>query len=270
MGRHIHSISFLIAALLAPDSTWALLESDTAPKRLREAIAELESVDAEWRLNDADFRALRESGSPSDTEVREYAEFVADLQRRVFEACEAVRQLGGNNEQHSVDCVVVQESESPSDALQEVLDQASSQPTEQQTAEDLEKRLKQIEGGFDGMILTQQEKIAGRRESSPYIKSWPDEEPDPSSEGGVPSEGRAGETDRSQEGGQGQSAPEYERGAGPGVDKGDVPDSDVEARGDSSDDDIVARQLREAAMTETDPALKEQLWKEYERYKSSL
>jgi len=37
----------------------------------------------------------------------------------------------------------------------------------------------------------------------------------------------------------------------------------------SSDDDIVARQLREAAEKETDPQLKAKLWKEYEEYKKS-
>jgi hypothetical protein len=37
----------------------------------------------------------------------------------------------------------------------------------------------------------------------------------------------------------------------------------------TQDDDIVARQLREAAEKETDPVLKEKLWKEYEEYKKS-
>jgi len=37
----------------------------------------------------------------------------------------------------------------------------------------------------------------------------------------------------------------------------------------SADDDIVARQLREAAEKETDPELKAKLWKEYEDYKKS-
>lgn len=36
---------------------------------------------------------------------------------------------------------------------------------------------------------------------------------------------------------------------------------------DGSDDDVVARQLREAAMKETDPRLRERLWDEYRRYK---
>ena len=36
-----------------------------------------------------------------------------------------------------------------------------------------------------------------------------------------------------------------------------------------SDDDIVARRLRKAAEEETDPELKERLWKEYNEYKKS-
>ncbi len=36
----------------------------------------------------------------------------------------------------------------------------------------------------------------------------------------------------------------------------------------AADDDIVARQLREAAEQETDPVLKEKLWKEYESYRT--
>ena len=36
------------------------------------------------------------------------------------------------------------------------------------------------------------------------------------------------------------------------------------------DDDIVARQIQEAASAEQDPALREKLWKEYERYRSGL
>jgi len=38
----------------------------------------------------------------------------------------------------------------------------------------------------------------------------------------------------------------------------------------SKDDDIVARQLREAAERETDPRLRKRLWEEYRRYKEGL
>ena len=40
--------------------------------------------------------------------------------------------------------------------------------------------------------------------------------------------------------------------------------------GDGQDDDIVAQQLREAAIAEKDPDLREKLWEEYRRYKSSF
>ena len=34
------------------------------------------------------------------------------------------------------------------------------------------------------------------------------------------------------------------------------------------DDDVVARQIREAAMREKDPKLREKLWDEYRKYKN--
>jgi hypothetical protein len=48
-------------------------------------------------------------------------------------------------------------------------------------------------------------------------------------------------------------------GSGPSTVPADIPDG--------SDDDVVARQLREAAMKETDPELREKLWQEYRNYK---
>lgn len=36
---------------------------------------------------------------------------------------------------------------------------------------------------------------------------------------------------------------------------------------DGRDDDIVARQIREAALKETDPELRDKLWDEYRKYK---
>jgi hypothetical protein len=38
---------------------------------------------------------------------------------------------------------------------------------------------------------------------------------------------------------------------------------------DGSDDDVIARRLRKAAEQETDPELKDRLWKEYVEYKKN-
>ena len=52
-----------------------------------------------------------------------------------------------------------------------------------------------------------------------------------------------------------------------GVGGGSGPNTVPAGIPDGSDDDIVARQLREAAMNETDPELREKLWQEYRNYK---
>jgi len=56
-------------------------------------------------------------------------------------------------------------------------------------------------------------------------------------------------------------------GGAEGTGDQDAVPSDV---GDGSDDDIIARQLREAAMNEEDPDLRERLWEEYRTYKASV
>ena len=50
----------------------------------------------------------------------------------------------------------------------------------------------------------------------------------------------------------------------PGISDSAPPPADI---GDGRDDDIIARQLREAAMKEQDPELRAKLWDEYRKYK---
>jgi len=81
----------------------------------------------------------------------------------------------------------------------------------------------------------------------------------------------SGETDSGgSSGGNAQEGDDSEGsvgGSGPGGEGSSRAPADV---GDGADDDIVARQLREAAMAEEDPELREKLWDEYRRYKASL
>ena len=65
---------------------------------------------------------------------------------------------------------------------------------------------------------------------------------------------------------EGRGKPGDAAGAGQGAGGTGAPPSSYTP---SPDDDIVARQLREAAEKETDPELKAKLWKEYEEYKKS-
>lgn len=84
------------------------------------------------------------------------------------------------------------------------------------------------------------------------------------------------ENDQRDNTGPSQNAPDYSTGSGYSK-SGSIPAGGNEAKDteqippdlrDVSNDDIVARQLREAAMAEQDPELKEKLWEEYRKYKN--
>lgn len=78
--------------------------------------------------------------------------------------------------------------------------------------------------------------------------------------GNGPGSGKSGERGTGQTGGGGFGGG-AKGGGGPNTAPADIPDG--------SDDDVVARQLREAATNETDPELREKLWQEYRNYKKS-
>lgn len=101
-------------------------------------------------------------------------------------------------------------------------------------------------GGFGGGDFADGGPVAGD-EGEPAGDAPPD-----------PASGRAGsETEEATQGGV--AGDPSRQGADPRV-PSDIPAGDG--------DDIVARQLREAAMAEEDPELREKLWQEYRDYKS--
>lgn len=66
------------------------------------------------------------------------------------------------------------------------------------------------------------------------------------------------------------NTPDLSGDAAPGAPGRAVVAAPPPGMGDGRDDDIVARQLREAASREADPVLREKLWEEYRRYKAGL
>jgi hypothetical protein len=163
-------------------------------------------------------------------------------------------------------------------------------PEEERAA--LDGRLQVALAEFDDMLLEQQQALEEKQRQDPL----PSRE-DPASPRGAGGSG----AQTASGGGAGQSAGQQGRGqqagmqgGGPAGDNstGGSQDSGGAAGGDSStggvegdraqgdprvpkdvgdgrDDDVVARQLREAAMKEEDPELREKLWDEYREYKKS-
>jgi hypothetical protein len=158
------------------------------------------------------------------------------------------------------------------------------------TAEDrraqIDRRFEETFGVFDDRMRKEQEAIsqerAARGSGSASGGAAAEDEAGAAGEGDEQGSGEAasgqgpGAGQGGEAGGRGESAGEQsgEQGGGGGVGGGgplggsgpstvpaDIPDG--------RDDDIVARQLREAAIKETDPELRERLWEEYRQYKKS-
>ncbi len=136
--------------------------------------------------------------------------------------------------------------------------------TADERREVLDKSLDDSLGEFDKTLAEEQRRTAAERDART------------ASAGGGAGEGggRAAAEPGSREGDlrseRGMAAGRSESQAGDRQDRGTVgagsgaPNRGVES---GDDDDIVARRLRRAAEQETDPELKEKLWKEYQDYK---
>jgi len=134
----------------------------------------------------------------------------------------------------------------------------------------LDGELSRGTGDFDQLILRERETIRRTAKNGP----GEGEEESPEEAGGGGSYGEGG-------GAGGQFPPMAGGGGGGQGGPGPIPretyDADIPAQAavyappgdipDGVDDDVVARQLREAAMREPDPKLREKLWEEYRRYK---
>ncbi|WP_153039141.1 hypothetical protein [Microbulbifer sp. Q7] len=136
---------------------------------------------------------------------------------------------------------------------------------------------------YDGMILRERDYVRNRPASAEEQEAAENEVPPgesledliQSAEAELPAPPPSG-------GGEGGSGPEQNNSSGqatgPGLPtrgrKGEYNHTNTAAvvpadipSGD--DDDVVARQIREAAMREADPELQERLWEEYRKYKKS-
>ena len=137
----------------------------------------------------------------------------------------------------------------------------------------LNQALEESLGQFDGEILgsrqSAQARDAQRGSTGTDIAMIDDEqgegEPEGGSEngqgpGGLPGDMSSGTGSRPglpQQARQG----EYQHASSGATVPADIPDG--------TDDDVVARQIREAAMKEQDPELREKLWEEYRKYRAS-
>jgi len=233
----------------------------------------------EWRREDAAYRSARSAARISPRESEEYAGYVAGLRLRVLEQCEIVRGLGGEEAVKDFDCV--RTGAEPRRAVAVVPPAAVLTEEEKRAA--LQARLDALEGDIDEDLQKRQQEIrqtstgsgrgtgaGGGAAGGGAAGSGSGKEAGKDAGKGTtwsnPEATASSEKDGSSAAGSASSPPSASS-SGPATTGRPGTGGRQASRDGGSDDDVVARQLREAAEKETDPVLKEKLWAEYRKYK---
>lgn len=288
-GRHHDSrMNFFRFSILC----WALLSVGVRgdveiQDRLREAERELNMAEAASRRVQSRLSELQadpEAATDQILAMEAYAHELEEIVKIRRQTLKDVREIAGQPVE-SPDPVVLQGMEAFEEALGELPD-GTDPETEQ---ERLDREFLASLQAFDSMIgdhlaqvkrevnarMARGEQAVGERQSAAdeaeaLLRSM-GVDPGGEAEAGETQVASAESDRREAEGEAGEvaSAETTETAGGTevaGGTRGGTGEETGASRSPRSDDDIVARQLREAAEKETDPVLRERLWKEYEAY----
>ncbi|MCP3661562.1 MAG: hypothetical protein GY696_03540 [Gammaproteobacteria bacterium] len=220
------------------------------------------TVDAENRMYE-EYLALNNRGQLSNQEQGIFQSYLSDLVLRINKQCRSINEKYPELDlsQYPCDTVLIQKGPS-----MEELEQSSLLSDELAAMDaELAKGLTEV----DELLLQEQEKISAQTSALSSIQTAGDNEQQ-AAEGGA-----AETTDLSRENSENGKTGEEESSESREGYGGSLLGYPTGGKGspheipDGSDDDIVARQLREAAEKESDPELKRKLWDEYRRYKQS-
>jgi hypothetical protein len=235
----------------------------------------------------SELNALKQSGKANPDDLKNYDTYLSRVQamvaehQKMVEEMEKARAAHRGAEKIGGGSQATPPSGSPSAAMAPEKDAGEMG--------NLDRTLSDSLSEFDQMLLKEMDEIRAKSESrmstlaqeaasaAGKIGEGGEEAGTSSAEGGSEAGAEAGGEEGSKAARQGESGGSYENvpttdGPVAGGSSAGGPASGQQAGRPSAsdqDDDIVARQLREAAEKETDPELKKKLWKEYEDYKKA-
>ena len=258
-------VVFLSVMIINEGNSWSSPTTPTGNRTADELRSSILSLDKVIRNT---MKTISENSgttllSPQETgELREFAFY---LQTRVALYCE---QLAS---QFSVQMLIDLPCPSPEMPAGAGITLPPPATTGKEEIDKLEQQLAESMGAFDEMLLAEETRVASHRPNSSgtdHGDTGGHGQPQGGVQVGTPSEqgdvNRTGH-ERTGEAAGGQDKASAGKGDGQGQSPSDPKDG---SQGKLVlDDDIVARQLREAAEKEQDPQLKEKLWQEYWKYK---
>jgi hypothetical protein len=262
-----------------------------APTALEMARENLQISQATEKRIASELQQLKQSGNASEEVIKDYEIYLERVQAMVAENQKIVRDMEAAWARHSPP-----KKETGSTSSNELDNMLDPQIPEQQTVDELAALDKELDASlseFDEMLLKELELIRSKsadkmrdlaEEAAAAAKRLKEKGVDlDSSSSEASSESEADETAEKKETEDEEDTADRpaqkdgEKGAGEDQtaesdtsrESGEGAAHKQDPHGSGEDDDIVARQLREAAEKETDPELKEKLWKEYEEYKKN-
>ena len=284
--------SFSLFPLFSKD----LLYASSIPKNTDSLRREIQILNRTRHLAESE----KKNYAPSTNSFTEISRYIDYLDSRVRNLCAKLAAAAGWQAVSDLDCP------GPGSVLPGW--QTPGARTTEEQVEELDRKLNEELGSFDELLAEEQKKIASTRHiptgskneknpedytktgrnSGPYEDIFDsDQETEEAKASSSASEDRTrasnadetGQTqDKTPENKTSQNTPittnnpkNTNRSNNTRTSRGSRQDMDRAAPPPiSKDDDIVARQLREAAEKETDPRLKKRLWEEYRRYKEGL
>ncbi len=248
----------------------------SADSKLAEARENLRISEATERRIAAELDQLKQSGQASPETIKNYEIYHESVRQMVAENRKIVEQMEAARARHASD--PASSDASAGGQLGDMLDPSipDGQTTDEVAA--LDRQLNASLNQFDARLLKEMDEI--REESSTKMRDLAQEAAEAARrlrEKGVDVDTAGTET--SKEAGKSGSRESEETQAEQGTEGTKTASRDTSRAGGKgsgsgqqdrasyADDDIVARQLREAAENETDPELKKKLWEEYYEYK---
>lgn len=251
-GRYQFASMLLIGAML----TTATLGQSGKEGQIKDLLI----TAAAYQRMESEFRGVTTRGTLSSGERADFEHYLDQLAGRIVVKCQDLLARYPDARQTELPC-------GSEPAPQPWVPDIKSEQTSSERLLELELALAEGLGQFDEMLLQEQQKISSRVPRSRESGSGGGD--GRGGESGSQTGQQAGDREAGRRGGEGiatGTSGNPEEGGTTGTSGGTVRSNDRKKRGE---DDVVARQLREAAEKEQDPELKKKLWDEYHRYKGS-
>lgn len=256
----------------------------TAESKLQKAREDLRVSEATEQRIAAKLEQLKKSGNASAEDIRDYEIYHERVQAMVAENRKRVEDLERAYREHKPEGKAAQTPESSGSPGS---DESIPEMQTQDQVSELDRQLTASLSQFDAMLLKEMESIESKsaakmrdlaQEAAEAAKRLKEKGIDLGSTESE-SSNEASQQEKTEDKKTADEKSESETKAGAADDavassdrpegQGPGPKDNRGSRYNKEDDDIVARQLREAAENETDPELKEKLWKEYEDYRKN-